>query len=173
MEYFSGDEVELKFSGSADIVFDKLKAQLIDMYDNAYNSNKLGEIIYDNDLTDIKQAVPRDIFIKNFDAIFSWFDRAGTFESYLFVFKQILGGSSTIEFTKVSPGYLQIDIVADVTKLFNWITSGEAFTIVDATGTDEIMFTQALGISDYYQVEGIMNILNPAGIYLDVNFTIS
>ncbi|WP_424244959.1 hypothetical protein Dip510_000067 [Elusimicrobium posterum] len=175
---FKNDNLELKFSGSAEKVFTELKQTLADWFENAYTDQKFGGVLYDNNVTPLTGTIARDIFIKNFNQIFEKWRYVGSFESYLYVFKHIFGESSRINFEKISPAHLKINITTDNTTLFKWIatTKDSASNFLEDEMTDElgnsIVFQQQLGINDFREVQAVLNSLNPAGIFLDVNFEI-
>lgn len=172
-EKFKGDALELKISGSAATVFADIAAALSAWYDRAYSSQPLGAIVYDNGLFSLAKAMPRDTFLKNFASIIDVAGYVGSFESYLTIFKNIFGLSSLITFERVAPGNLKIIIVSDRTAFYNWATKlAEPDYIVDQAG-NRIVLRQGLGINDYYQVLSITKSLNPGGIYLQVEFSLT
>ncbi|MDR0676267.1 MAG: hypothetical protein LBF97_04410 [Elusimicrobiota bacterium] len=100
----------------------------------------------------------------------------------MFVFKAIFGDDSIITFERTSPAYLTINIQATSTELFNFlartITEIEGEKVIEdddvltADEADELVFGLQLGITDFYEVQSILNSLNPAGIFLEVNFSL-
>ncbi len=176
-QYFKGDELELKIEGAAQVVLDRLVAEVTAWFDNAYTTAGLGEVLYDNNLVPLTRAVARDIFIKNYGQILEKWEYVGSFASYLYVFTQIFGPSTQIRFNRLAPGALEINITAKQTELFNWLAnkaasqSGpeEAAYITDHEG-NRISLRAVTGIGDFYEVHGVLDSLNPAGIYLQVNF---
>ncbi len=168
MQYFKGDDVEIKLSGSAQAVFQNLQTELTAWFNDAYNSAGLGAILYDNNLVPLSQTIARDVFIKNYGEILRRWEYVGSFESYLYVFMQIFGPKTQITFEKLAPGALKIYIVTDQTGFINWL-SQKAQEIRTRSGRP-LMFKQVLGIENFYEVQGVLDSLNPAGIYLEVDF---
>ena len=168
MQYFKGDDVEIKISGSAQTVFENLQAELTAWFNDAYNCRGLGGIIYDNNLVPLCKTMARDVFIKNYGEILRRWEYVGSFESYLYVFMQIFGPQTQITFEKLSPGALKLYIVTDQTGFINWL-SQNAQKIRTQNGTP-LLFKQVLGIENFYEVQGVLDSLNPAGIYLEVDF---
>ena len=168
MQYFKGDDVEIKISGSAQTVFENLQAELTAWFNDAYNSAGLGAIIYDGNLVPLCQTMARDVFIKNYGEILRRWEYVGSFESYLYVFMQIFGSQTQITFEKLDPGALKIYIVTNQTGFINWLTK-KAQEIHTQSG-QPLMFKQVLGIENFYEVQGVLDSLNPAGIYLEVDF---
>lgn len=168
MQYFKGDDVEIKLSGSAQAVFQNLQTELTAWFNDAYNSAGLGAILYDNNLVPLSQTIARDVFIKNYGEILRRWEYVGSFESYLYVFMQIFGPQTQITFEKLAPGALKIYIVTDQTGFINWLTQqGQE---VRTQSGQPLMFKQVLGIENFYEVQGVLDSLNPAGIYLEVDF---
>lgn len=168
MQYFKGDDVEIKLSGSAQAVFENLQAELTAWFNDAYDGAGLGAILYDNNLVPLSQTIARDVFIKNYGEILRRWEYVGSFESYLYVFMQIFGPQTQITFEKLAPGALKIYIVTDQTGFINWLTQ-QGQEIRTQSG-QPLMFKQVLGIENFYEVQGVLDSLNPAGIYLEVDF---
>lgn len=168
MQYFKGDDIEIKLSGSARAVFENLQAELTAWFNDAYNSAGLGAILYDRNLVPLSQTIARDVFIKNYGEILRRWEYVGSFESYLYVFMQIFGPQTQITFEKLAPGALKIYIVTDQTGFINWLTQ-QGQEIRTQSG-QPLMFKQVLGIENFYEVQGVLDSLNPAGIYLEVDF---
>lgn len=168
MQYFKGDDVEIKLSGSAQAVFQNLQTELTAWFNDAYNSAGLGAILYDRNLVPLSQTIARDVFIKNYGEILRRWEYVGSFESYLYVFMQIFGPKTQITFERLRPGALKIYIVTDQTGFINWLTQ-QGQEIRTQSG-QPLMFKQVLGIENFYEVQGVLDSLNPAGIYLEVDF---
>lgn len=168
MQYFKGDDVEIKLSGSAQAVFQNLQTELTAWFNDAYNSAGLGAILYDRNLVPLSQTIARDVFIKNYGEILRRWEYVGSFESYLYVFMQIFGPKTQINFERLRPGALKIYIVTDQTGFINWLTQ-QGQEIRTQSG-QPLMFKQVLGIENFYEVQGVLDSLNPAGIHLEVDF---
>lgn len=168
MQYFKGDDVEIKLSGSAQAVFENLQAELTAWFNDAYDGAGLGAILYDNNLVPLSQTIARDVFIKNYGEILRRWEYVGSFESYLYVFMQIFGPQTQITFEKLAPGALKIYIVTDQTGFINWLTQ-QGQEIRTQSG-QPLMFKQVLGIENFYEVQGVLDSLNPAGIHLEIDF---
>lgn len=168
-QQFNGDDLELKFSGSFDLVFKDMKDALLSMIEKAYGEKALGYTLYDGNTSALNGIVERDTFALYYDDIFKAFPYGGTFESYIFILKKIFGEEAEISFTKLAPAALQIDITSDRNTFFKWIES----IITKAAITDEngnnIYFRRALQMTDYYKVRSILNIFKNPGIYLEFN----
>ena len=169
MKYFKGEDLEIKLDGSISQVFTKLRSDLTSWFNKAYETAGLGAIIYDNGLVPITVALARDIFIKNYGEILKNWQYAGTFESYLYVFMKIFGPQTSIEFERLAEGALKINITTSQTSLYKWLTklAGDYITTHDG---DYINLRALTGIGDFYEVQGVLESLVPAGIYVLVDF---
>lgn len=173
-QYFKADSLEVKLEGTLHEVAAPLLQTLARWYNDAYDSYDLGKIIFDEDKIPLTNAIPRDAFYKNYGTIIDHWQYVGSFESYLTVFKMIFGPESVILFERPAPGCLGMNITTKRTNVFKWITSRyarHAARIVDHSGA-QLVFRQLLGINDFFEVQAVLNSLNPAGIYLSVNFEI-
>lgn len=173
-QHFKGDSLEVKLAGTFDAVINPLLQELTRWYNDAYESYDLGKIIFDEDKIPLTNAIPRDAFYKNYGTILERWQYVGSFESYLTVFKMIFGPDSVILFERPAPGCLNMSISTQRTSVFKWVTSRyakRAARIVDHAGA-QLVLRQLLGINDFFEVQAVLNSLNPAGIYLTVNFEI-
>jgi hypothetical protein len=177
MQNFKGDAVELKFRAVAEGVGNPLSLQKELFFEDAYNSQDLGGVLYDNDLAPLSNAIPRDIFKESFSTIFDQFLAAGTAESYLFVFRKIFGEDVEVTFTVPDPGKLQIDISAVGIELSNFGArriEDNAYVIdelVDDEG-DFIALQTIKGFQSEYELEQMLFEMVPAGIYTEINLTL-
>lgn len=172
-QHFKGDDLELKIEGTSKEVFSHLLSELSKWFDNAYQSAGLGAILYDNELMPLSRTIARDIFIKNYGQILEKWEYIGSFESYLFVFMQIFGPSTIINFEKLAPAALKIDITTNQTELSKWLAKlGTNDYVSDHLG-NHINLRSLSGIGDFYEVQSVLDSLNPAGIYLLVDFKLT
>ena len=169
-QHFKGDDLELKIEGASGEVFTHLLAEMGKWFDNAYQSAGLGAILYDNELMPLSRTIARDIFIKNYGQILEKWEYIGSFESYLFVFMQVFGPSTIISFEKLAPAALKISITTTQTELFKWLVKlGTTDYASDHYG-NHINLRKLGGIGNFYEVQSVLDSLNPAGIYLLVDF---
>jgi len=176
VQKFKGDDLENRFIEAGTPVFDTVSNQL-DLLDNdIYNVFPLGGAIYDANASPLSNAIPRNIFIESFNAIFTNFTVAGTFESYIEVFKRIFGDDVDITFTVPDPGQLEIDILASGTVLSDmlarYIENNEYIfdEIVDDEG-DNIAFQTIKGFETQSELERMLFEMVPAGIYTEITLS--
>jgi hypothetical protein len=176
-QYFKGDETELKYFNSGKPIADTLSAQKTTFFDEAYSCFVLGELLYDNNLSPLANAIPRAIFRESFASIYAAFVQAGTFESYLTVFRQIFGDSVVVDFTVPAAGKLNIDITAAGVVYKNFVARSivnNAYVysqMVDDDG-DNLVFQGVKGFETEYELEQMLNEMVPAGIYTEITLTL-
>ncbi len=178
MQYFKGDDTEIKMASFATPMMDVLSMQKDDFFDGAYACFVLGELLYDNARSPLANAIDRDIFRESFTTVFDAFTVAGSFESYLTVFRNIFGDDVIVEFTVPGPGRLEIGIEAAGVALFDIVTR----SIVDGVYVfDELMEDLAgdniaaglpKGFDTEYELNQMLFEMVPAGIYTQISLTI-
>lgn len=178
MEYFKGDTNELSVYGVGKDLMDALSLQKDLFYAGAYEAAPLGEVIYDTGRSPLSNAIVRTIFRLAFEQIFTAFVEAGTFESYLTVFRKIFGEDVAVVFTVPAPGKLEIDITADDPEISNGVAriiSGNAYQFdefITQDGVDEIVFQTIKGFESQYELEQMLFELVPGGVYTVISLTI-
>lgn len=176
VQYFKGTEDEKNVDEAGRRAFDLVSQQQTLFYDDAYNNFLLGELIYDLEASPLSNAIRRDIFIETFNALFSNFQVAGSFESYIEVFKRIFGDDVGITFTVPGPGRLQILIEANGLQISNLVTRylvGDEYVfdyLVDREG-DRISVQTVKGIESQYELELMLNEMVPAGVFTEITLT--
>lgn len=176
-QFFKGDAQELKFYNSGNPVLSNLSGQKNDFFNGSYSCFVLGEVLFDNNRSPLANAIPREIFREVFSDLFDSFVLAGSFESYLTVFRNVFGETVDVTFTIPAPGKLEIDIVADGTALYDFIAriivdnEYQFDTIVDDED-DTIVFQAVKGFESQYELEQMLFEMVPAGIYTEITLTI-
>ena len=178
MQYFKGDDQEKKMVAVATPLLNNLSLQKDEFDDDAYMSAPLGDMIYLQDLAPLAQAIDPLIFRDTFSQIFDSFVVAGTFESYITVFKKIFGDDVEVDFTVPAPGKLNIDIVATGLELSNFVARSiennayvfeEVVTMID---DENIIFQTVKGFQSQYELEQMLFELVPAGIFTNISLTL-
>lgn len=178
-QFFKGDATELKYYNSVKPISDILSAQKSEFFDEAYGCFVLGDLLYDNGYAPLANAIPREIFRESFATIFESFLSAGSFESYISVFKNVFGNDVEVTFTVPGPGKLQIDIVATGLQIYGTLLrvindmsdSYDYYTLVDDEG-DRIVLQGVKGFNSQYDLEQMLKEMVPAGIFTDINLTV-
>lgn len=176
-QFFKGDAVEKKFYYSGNPIVSNLEVGKDDFFEGAYSCFKLGEVLYDSGRAPLANAIPRDIFREAFSSIFDSFLVAGSFESYLTVFRTIFGDDVVVTFTVPAPGKLNIDIVATGLALFDLISrtiQDDAYMIdeiIDQDGNN-IAGQSVKGFETQYELQQMLFEMVPNGIYTEITLTV-
>lgn len=176
-QYFKGDATELKYYNSGLPISDNLSAQKDIFFDEAYACFVLGELLYDNEYAPLARAIPREIFRESFATVFDAFLVAGSFESYLTVFRNIFGDDVEVTFTVPDPGKLQIDIVAAGFQLSEFVarsivSNAYVFDEIIDDESDNIVFQTVKGFESQYELEQMLFEMVPDGIYTEITLTV-
>ncbi len=174
MQFFKGDEKELKFYNSGLGTLNLLSSAKDDFNTDAYSNGPLGDLIFDSGRSPLSNAIPREIFRGAFREIFDAFIEVGTFEAYLTVFRKIFGEGVIVEFTVPGPGQLNIDIEADGVELSKFISryvqdNVYVFDYVIDHEDNNIVFQTIKGFQSQYELEKMLFEMVPAGIYTEIN----
>lgn len=176
-QFFKGDATELKYYESGRTISDILSGQKTEFLNEAYGCFVLGELLYDNNYAPLSNAIPREIFRESFATIFEAFLTAGSFESYLIVFRNIFGDDVDVQFTVPAPGKLEIVIVATGLAIYGMTVREivddeyEYFTLIDDEG-DRIVLQAVKGFESQYELEQMLFEMVPAGIYTEITLTV-
>lgn len=176
-QFFKGDATELKYYNAAKGISDDLLLQKNNFFEQAFDSFILGEVLYDNLLSPLANAIQREIFRASFFTIFEAFQAPGSFEGYLTVFRKVFGDDVEVTFTVPGPGKLQIGIVTTNVEISGMITRfivSNVYmldTIVDDEG-DRIVFQTIKGFETQYELEQMLFEMVPAGIWTEITLTI-
>lgn len=178
MQHFKGDADELKFLGGGQDAMDDIGLLLDTFFDECFECFVLGEVLWDNDLTPLSNAIDREIFRTSFPEIFDAFVAGGTFEAYLTVFAKIFGEDAIVEFTVPAPGKLEIDIEAAGVELSTFIAryiEANAYVLDDMItqdGVDTLVFQTIQGFQSEYELEQMLFEMVPGGIFTTITLTL-
>jgi hypothetical protein len=180
MQFFKGDDREKQFYESGKVIMDDLSAAKDDFLAGAYSAAPLGDLLWDDMRAPLSRAIKKAIFRDAFTAIFDAFVVAGTFESYLTVFREIFGSDVEVTFTVPAAGKLNIDIVSTDLVLYDFVARNivdEAYVFdnvvyYDGDGTDDIEFRAVKGFQSQYELEQMLFELVPGGIFTTISLTL-
>lgn len=183
MQYFKGDDLEKRFDNAGSDIISQIGVALDDFFDNAYDAMPLGDVLHDIARSPLADAIRPEIFRASFNTIYTAFTVAGSFESYLTVFRKIFGETVDVEFTVPAPGKLNIDIIADELEEFNFVARhiDDNMYLYDNViwydGIDDpggnIIFQTVKGFHSQYELEQMLYEMVPAGIFTEINLTFS
>ena len=176
-QYFKGDATEIKFDEGLKDTLDTLSAQKTLFFEDAYDCQAFGDIIFSNNLAPLANAISQEIFRDAFNEVFQNFEVAGSFESYIAVFKKIFGDDVDIEFVIPASGRLQINITSTDVVLYDfvgrYIENNEYIfdEIIDYEG-DNIALQTIKGFQTEYELEQMLRELVPVGIFTEITLSV-
>ena len=179
MQFFKGDDLEKKFYNAGKAISDDLSMQKDLFLAGAYSTAPLGDVLYDSGRSPLANAITRDIFRSAFKEIFDSFVVAGTFESYLNVFKKIFGTSSTVTFTVPADGKLTITINATQVGLNQFVArtiSNNQYIyedMISQSGVDTLAFQTVQGFKTQYELEQMLFEMVPAGVFTTITLNLT
>lgn len=176
MQYFKGDADELKMDAVSEPIITDLSLQRSLFFAGAYETAPLGDLIFDNNLSPLANAIPRAIFRLAFKEIFEAFIDVGTVEAYITVFKKIFGDNVGLTFTVPAPGKLNVVILAQGFELNTFVAryianNAYVFDEVVTWDGDNIAFQTLQGLTSEYEVEQMLFEMVPAGIFTTITLT--
>lgn len=177
MQWFKGDDDELVIFGMPAETINFIGGSLTEFFDDCYNCVPMGELLWDNDLVPLKNAIKREIFIGSFQEIFNAWALAGTFESYITVFKKIFGDEVQVTFTVPAPGKLEIDIVTTGVQIKDFVArrifeNQFVYDLVKDLDGNQFVFTSVKGFESEFELKQMLYATVPNGIFTTVSLTI-
>lgn len=176
MQYFKGDDLEKKFYDAGKVILEELSLQKDLFFAGAYEAAPLGDMIYETERAPLAKAIDPLIFREAFKEIFDAFTVAGSFESYLTVFRKIFGESVDVTFVIPDPGKLEINIEASELELSEFLSRYIAenqylFDEIVDDELDNIVFQTVKGFESQYELEQMLRELVPAGVWTEISLT--
>lgn len=177
---FKGDAQELKFIASGNPLMDLVSLAKDEFFDGAYDCGLLGDLLHDINRSPLANAISQAIFRLSFNAIYTAFASAGTFESYLAVFADIFGSDVGVAFTVPSPGELTIaitaqDLVADTfvsrSISFDSYVYDDVIWYDTTPATGHFIFDSVKGFKTQYELEQMLFEMVPDGIFTTITLT--
>lgn len=176
-QYFKGDDREKKFFESVKGTLETIDFQKDEFFDDCYESQPFGDLIFDLGISPLSNAIKKEIFRASFNEVFRNFVTAGSFESYIAVFKKIFGDGADISFTVPAPGKLEIDILADGIQLEDAIArvifeNQYVYEEILTQDDEELLFQTIKGFQSQYELEQMLFEMVPDGIYTTITLTL-
>lgn len=159
------DKEENKFFNVWLQLFQQTMSDLQDYYNLVYESNLLGALIFDNQLSEIAKIINRELFIKTYWQIFNEETKNGTVDAHLYILYAIFGSNATIFVDQVSPLYVRYLIQTNTITLNNWLTK-QGDQMVTKNG-DRLMFRSLLSGLTNAELENLLKATANYGEYLD------
>lgn len=136
------DTEENKFYSVWLQLFQQTMADLQDYYNLVYESQLLGGLIFDNQLSEMAKIINRELFIKTYWQIFNEETKNGTVDAHMYLLYAIFGSTATIYYERISPLVVKYWIQTNTMTLHPWVTKhGEQMITKD---NDVLMFRSLL-----------------------------
>lgn len=136
------DIEENKFFNVWLTLFQQTMSDLQDYYNLVYESDLLGQLIFDNQLSELTKIINRDLFIKTYWQIFNEEIKNGTVDAHLYILYAIFGSNATIYVDQESPLYVKYLIQTNTITLNEWLTK-QGDQMITKSG-DRMMFRTLL-----------------------------
>jgi hypothetical protein len=177
MQYFKGDEKEIKMAAVASSIFEARALELDEFFENAFTAYPLGDLLWTENRAPLSNAILQSIFRISFPEIVDAFVVAGSFESYLSVFRKIFGEEVEVTFVVPAPGKLEINVTALGFELSEFITryiedNAYVFDTIIDDEDDTIVFQTVKGFQTQYELERMLYEMVPAGIYTEITLSV-
>lgn len=159
------DTEENKFYNVWLQLFQQTMSDLQDYFNLVYESQLLGGLIFDNQLSEIAKIINRELFIKTYWQIFNEEQKNGTVDAHLYILYAIFGSNATIFVDQQSPLYVRYLIQTNTITLNNWLTKqGDQMTTKNG---DRLMFRSILSGLTNAELENLLKATANYGEYLD------
>lgn len=164
------DTVEQKFIDIGQGVLSLIDQDLDAFYENGSESDPFLLMLYDEGRMPFSQRVPRNAFISFFRNLTDRFPFMGSFESFIFIMKQIFGETTEILFEIPSPGILEVVVNAgqsvDYEAIAREFTPPDVLTNYQLVTDDEdqLIFRGIAGISTEAELNLLFAEIIPAGV---------
>jgi isocitrate lyase len=177
MQYFKGDDLEKKYDAVAEPLLTELSEEKDAFFEGAYTSFPFGDLIWTQELSPLSKAILQSIFRETYPDIFAAFAVAGSFESYLDIFRKIFGTDVEVTFTVPAAGKLTIAITAVHLEISEFgarrvVDGAYVFDEVITRDGDTLVFQGVKGFQSQYELEQMLFELVPAGIFTDISLTL-
>lgn len=159
------DSEENKFFNVWLELFQQTMSDLQDYFNLVYESNLLGALIFDNQLSEIAKIINRDLFIKTYWQIFNEESKNGTVDAHLYILYAIFGSNATIFVDQVSPLYVRYLIQTNTINLESWVTK-QGEQMITKSG-DRLMFRSLLSGLTNAELANLLKATANYGEYLD------
>lgn len=146
-------------------LFQQTMADLQDYFNLVYESQLLGGLIFDNQLSEIAKIINRDLFIKTYWQIFNEETKNGTIDAHLYILYAIFGSNATIYVDQISPLYVKYLIQTNTINLESWLTKHGEQMITKAG--DRLMFRSILSGLTNAELANLLKATANYGEYLD------
>lgn len=159
------DSEENKFFNVWLTLFQQTMSDLQDYYNLVYESNLLGELIFDNNLSEIAKIINRELFIKTYWQIFNEESKNGTVDAHLYMLYAIFGANATIYVEQTDPLCVKYLIQTNTITLYEWLTK-QGDQMITSQG-DRLMFRTLLSGLTNAELANLLKATANYGEFLD------
>lgn len=159
------DSEENKFFSVWLQLFNQTMSDLQDYFNLVYESQLLGGLIFDNQLSEIAKIINRDLFVKTYWRIFNEETKNGTVDAHLYILYEIFGANATIYVEQISPLYVKYLIQTNTINLESWLTKHGDQMITKAG--DRLMFRSILSGLTNAELANLLKATANYGEYLE------
>lgn len=159
------DSEENKFFNVWLTLFQQTMSDLQDYYNLVYESNLLGELIFDNNLSEIAKIINRELFIKTYWQIFNEESKNGTVDAHLYMLYAIFGANATIYVEQTGPLCVKYLIQTNTITLYEWLTK-QGDQMITSQG-DRLMFRTLLSGLTNAELANLLKATANYGEFLD------
>jgi hypothetical protein len=169
IQSYKGDETELKYQGAAESLLDTISGSLDEFYAGADTTDDFLLMLYDEGRVPYSKRIKREAFVKFFKGALDNFPFIGSFDSYIFILKEIFGEDVDLFFEVSAPGKVSIGVNTAGDLLFDFVgrelIAGEYeyFNISTSDG-DDLVFNGFSGIETEAELNLLFSEIMPAGI---------
>lgn len=170
---FKNDIAEQKMHASGAPAFDLVSRALDEFYQGGETCDAFLLMLYDSGRMPFSQRIKREVFVSFIKKALANFPQIGSFESYLFILREVFGVESDIFFEVPAPGKLNlfVNAVSDITfdALGRELNDGVySFFDIGTQGAETIVFRGLSGIETEHDLSLLFSEIMPAGIFPDI-----
>lgn len=166
---FKGDSTELKFKAAGLPAFDITLNSLKELFDGGYDSEKFLLMLYDEGRMPYSQRIKREVFVQFIRKALENFPFIGSFDSYIFILREIFGLDTDLIFDVEEPGKLSIAVNASSDVLYEAIVREYdngvyTFFNLSTSDDDDIVYKGLSGIETEAELYLLFAEIMPGGI---------
>lgn len=173
VQYFKGDETELKFYQAGAPLMDAISLDLTSFSEEAYAAADFLLMLYDEGRFPFSDRVPREAFVAFIMGCISNSNFIGTYESYIFLIQSIFGAQSTIFFDETDPGKLNLTVSTSSSLEFDFVVlDGSTITTLLTADGETLSLFGIAGIENEAELNALLAEFVPAGIYPNIELVL-
>lgn len=167
---YKGDETELKYKNAGSPAYESISDALDEMMLGASTTDDFILMLYDDGRYPYSQRIKRDAFVNFIRGALNNFPFIGSFDTYIFILREIFGPDTDLIFTVPGPGELEISVNASsdiVSEFIGREVSGGGYVFFNLSDDDgnDIVFKTLAGIETEAELNLLFAEIMPAGIF--------